>query len=114
MLKFHISLLSEVHPQDALRGNQVKVLSDPVTVNGELCARVHCMSATYEKARVAMIRKSGNLLMRYKVAASEQSFPLVHQIWKSRTSIHSAGNLREGIFASFNGRVEYFEYENAG
>ena len=38
---------------------------------------------TYEKGRHAMICKPGNLLVPYKVEASEQSFPSNHQIWNA-------------------------------
>ena len=45
------------------RGNQVRVLSDPVTVSRERGSNIHCMSSAYEKESQAMICKSGNLLV---------------------------------------------------
>ena len=45
------------------RRNQVRVLSDPVTVSRERGSNIHCMSSAYEKESQAMICKSGNLLV---------------------------------------------------
>ena len=46
-----------------VKGNRVKIPSDPVTVNGERTASAIAVQPLHgEKARYAVIRKPGNLL----------------------------------------------------
>lgn len=54
-----------------IRGNWVRVPSDPVTVNRERCTGVHCIER-YEKEYKAMNYKPGNLL-KIKGEASGKS-----------------------------------------
>ena len=56
-----------------LKGNQVQILSDPVTVSGEAGCRYAIVLIQHEKAQpLPMIRKSGNLL-EFMCIASEES-----------------------------------------
>ena len=65
-VQFHRKVLSvclggEVQPE---KGNQVKILSDPVTVSRERTLRnIHCTASLYEKdGESALICEPGNLL----------------------------------------------------
>ena len=65
-VQFHRKVLSvclggEVQPE---RGNQVEILSDPVTVSRERILRnIHCTASLYEKdGKSALICEPGNLL----------------------------------------------------
>ena len=45
-----------------VKGNQVRVLNDPVTVSGEIRRKIHCAHRHEKERHASTIRKSGNLL----------------------------------------------------
>ena len=45
-----------------VKGNQVQVLNDPVTVSGEIRRKIHCAHRHEKERHGSAIRKSGNLL----------------------------------------------------